>query len=91
MKLRAPGTAGRALSPQWMQRGVRNWSQAGRMPYPERFHTEKPDLAGGLKMKNVYVRVTLIIVALSLGVVLLATFAGLGAVRVAPDSHGHAG
>lgn len=42
-------------------------------------------------MKNAYVRATLIIVALSLGVVVVATFAGLGAVRIAPDSHGHTG
>lgn len=40
-------------------------------------------------MRNGYVRVALIIVALGLGIVVLTTFAGLGAVRTAPDSHGH--
>jgi hypothetical protein len=36
-------------------------------------------------MKNRYVRMALIIAALALGLAVLATFVGFGAVRVAPD------
>jgi peroxiredoxin family protein len=40
-------------------------------------------------MRNGYVRWALVIAALGLGVVVLTTFAGLGAVRTTPDTHGH--
>jgi hypothetical protein len=42
-------------------------------------------------MRNGYVRLALVIVALGLALVVVTTFAGLGAVRIAPDSHGHQG